>query len=373
MKRIAIVHDWLPLYGGAERVLEQMLHVFPRADLYSMIDAIPEAERGFLQHKPVRTSFIQRLPGARTRYRGYLPLMPLAVEQWDLRGYDLVISSSYAVAKGVLTGPEQLHLCYCHSPMRYAWDLQGQYLAEAGLLRGPKSWLARVLLHYLRLWDARTADGVDHFIANSRFVAKRIRKVYRREATVIYPPVDTTLFQPGTAKEDFYFTASRLVPYKRVDLLVEAFAELPGRRLVVVGDGPEMSKIRRLAGGNVELLGYQSGAMLCDLMQRARAFLFAAEEDFGIVPVEAQACRTPVIAYGRGGALETIIPGRTGLFFDEQTPAAVAAAVRKFESAPPGTFTPEAAQQNASRFRVSRFRSEFQRFVEARWEEFKAG
>ncbi len=205
MKRVAIVHDWLPLYGGAERVLEQMLKVFPQADLFSIFDAIPAEQRGFLHHKAVRTSFIQRLPGARTHYRRYLPLMPLAVEQFDLRGYDVIISSSYAVAKGVLTGPGQLHICYCHSPARYAWDMQLQYLEETGLARGCKSWLARLLLHYFRLWDMRTAAGVDHFLTNSRFVARRIAKVYRREATVIYPPVDIEKFTVGRPQGGLLF------------------------------------------------------------------------------------------------------------------------------------------------------------------------
>lgn len=370
INRIAIVHDWLPLYGGAERVLEQMLHVFPHADLFSMIDAIPEAERGFLQHKPVRTSFVQKLPKAKTKYRSYLPLMPLAVEQFDLRGYDLILSSSYAVAKGVLTGPDQMHVCYCHSPVRYAWDLQGQYLEEAGLTRGVKSWLARALLHYVRLWDMRTAAGVDYFIANSRFVARRIRKVYRREATVIHPPVDVEKFTVGDAKEAFYLAASRMVSYKRMDLLAEAFARMPEQRLKIVGDGPELAKVRAKAGANAELLGYQRDGALRDLMQRARAFVFAAEEDFGIVPVEAQASGTPVIAYGRGGATETIVPEVTGIFFEEQTAESICRAVERFEDFPKG-FDPGACRRNAERFSAARFRSEFASFVGERWQEFQ--
>ncbi len=370
MKRVAIIHDWLPLYGGAERVLEQMLHVFPEAELFSMIDAIPAGERGFLQEKAVRTSFIQRLPRAKTKYRSYLPLMPLAVEQFDLRGFDLIISNSYAVAKGVLTGPDQLHICYCCSPIRYAWDLQAQYLEEAGLTRGIKGWLAKALLHYIRLWDTRTASGVDHFITLSKYIGRRINKVYRRESTVIYPPVDVEKFTIAGEKESSYFTASRMVPYKRMDLIAEAFSRMPERRLIVVGDGPEMPKVRAKAGPNVELLGYQGDVRMRELMQRARAFVFAAEEDFGIVPVEAQACGTPVIAFGKGGAKETVVPGVTGVFFEQQTPESICAAVEDFE-AHRDAFNPATIRSNAERFSAARFRIEFSEFVSSRWEEFQ--
>lgn len=369
--RVAIVHDWLPLYGGAERVLEQMLVVFPQADLFSLIDTIPDGERGFLMNKPVGTSFIQRLPFARKHYRHYLPFMPLAVEQFDLRGYDLVISNSYAVAKGVLTGPDQLHICYCCSPIRYAWDMQPQYLEESGLASGAKGFMAKALLHYMRMWDSRTAAGVNHFLTLSRYIGRRIRKTYGREATVIYPPVDIEKFQVGGPKDDFYFTASRMVPYKRIDLIVEAFARMPRRRLIVLGDGPEMAKVRSKAAPNVQLLGYQSDTVMREHMQRARAFVFAAEEDFGIVPVEAQACGTPVIAYGRGGARETVVEGETGIFFGEQTVEALCRAVEEFERLP-GGFDPAKARANAERYAPARFRAEFAEFVGARWREFAA-
>ncbi|HEV7404011.1 MAG TPA: glycosyltransferase family 4 protein [Chthoniobacteraceae bacterium] len=371
MKRIAIVHDWLPLYGGAERVLEQMLQVFPQADLFSMIDLIPPEARGFLLNKPVRTSFIQRLPFARKHYRSYLALMPLAVEQFDLRGYDLVISNSYAVAKGVLTGPDQLHICYCCSPIRYAWDMQAQYLEEGGLTSGLKGMIAKTVLHYIRLWDSRTAAGVNHFLTLSRYIGRRIKKTYGRESTVIYPPVDIDKFQVGGSKEDFYFTASRMVPYKRIDLIVEAFSRMPGRRLIVLGDGPEMAKVRSKAGPNVQLLGYQDDEVMRDHMQRARAFVFAAEEDFGIVPVEAQACGTPVIAYGKGGVRETVLAGVTGVFFDEQTVEAVVRVVEEFEGKP-GGFDAAKVRANAERFSPALFRAEFAEFVEAKWSEFAA-
>jgi glycosyltransferase involved in cell wall biosynthesis len=367
--RIAMVHDWLVTYAGSERVLEQMLQVFPDADLYTLIDFMPEGERGFLGGRSVKTSFVQRLPFARTRYRQYLPLFPFAIEQFDVTAYDLVISSSHAVAKGVLTGPDQTHLCMCYSPIRYAWDLQHQYLRETGLDRGLRSALARYLLHRLRVWDVRTANGVDGFMAISRFIARRIWKAYRRESTVIYPPVDVEAFLPGPGKEDFYVTASRMVPYKRMDLIVEAFAGMPDRRLVVIGDGPEMARVRAGAKANIEFLGYQPVPVLRDYLQRARAFVFAAEEDFGIAPLEAQACGTPVIGYRRGGLRETIrgldAAEPTGLLFDRQTAEAIRSAVAQFE-ARAESFDPAACRANAMRFAPERFRAELRYYVESR-------
>jgi len=372
--KTAIVHDWLVTYAGAERVLEQMLQVLPDAELHSLIDFVPPADRGFLGGRPVRTSFLQRLPGARTRYRSYLPLMPLAIEQFDLSAYDLVVSSSYAVAKGVLTGPDQLHVCMCYSPMRYAWDLQHQYLRETGLARGLRSGLARALLHYVRNWDGRTAQGVDEFIAISQFVGRRIRKVYRRDSVVIYPPVDVEAFTPGAQREDYYVTASRLVPYKRVDLLVEAFAGMPDRRLVVIGDGPELGRIRSKARSNVTLTGAQPVSALRDYLQRARAFVFAAEEDFGIAPLEAQACGTPVLAYAKGGAVETIrgleYPEPTGVFFQEQSVPAIHEAVARFE-AEEHRISAAACRQNALRFGAERFRREFRKLIDDRYCAFR--
>ena len=372
--RIAIVHDWLKVYAGAERVLEQMLMCFPEADLYSLIDFVPAERRGFLQGKNARTSFIQRMPLARSRYRLYLPLMPLAVEQFDLSAYDLVISSSHAVAKGVLTGPDQLHICMCYSPMRYAWDLQHQYLRETGFDRGLMGWLVKWQLHRLRLWDLRTANGVDGFIAISQFIRRRIRKTYRRDAAVIYPPVNIAKFSLRADKEDFYLAASRLVPYKKMDLIAEAFAAMPERRLVIIGDGPEMRKVRAKAGPNVTVLGYRSDEVLRDYMQRAKAFVFAAEEDFGIVPLEAQACGTPVIAFARGGALETIRglddSQPTGVFFKEQSVAAIVAAVDFFEREA-ARILPTACRENALRFAPERFRGEFKAYVEAEMDRFQ--
>nr|WP_295163872.1 glycosyltransferase family 4 protein [Selenomonas sp. F0473] len=330
------------------------------------MDFLPNDRRDFILDKKTTTSFIQKLPFAKTKYRSYLPFMPIAIEQLDVSGYDLVISSSHAVAKGILTGPNQIHISYVHSPMRYAWDLQHQYLEQAGLRRGLKSWLARAVLHYMRMWDYRTANGVDYFIANSRFIAKRIKKVYGREATVIYPPVDVGAYTLCEQKEDFYLTASRLVPYKRVDLIVEAFTAMPEKRLVVIGDGPEFGKIKKKAGSNVTLLGYQPFEVLRDKMQKAKAFVFAAEEDFGIIPVEAQACGTPVIAYGRGGALETVrgleTADPTGVFFYRQDIPSVCAGIKQFEAAGQ-RIIPKTCRENAEQFTSTIFQKTFQSFA----------
>ncbi|MEB2327940.1 MAG: glycosyltransferase family 4 protein [Pseudomonas sp.] len=367
--KIAIVHDWLVTYAGAERVLAALCETWPEADLFAVIDFLCDEDRARLGGKRATTTFIQQLPKARSAYQKYLPLMPLAIEQLDMSAYDLVISSSHAVAKGVLTGPNQLHISYVHSPIRYAWDLQHQYLHEASLDRGLKAKLARMLLHYMRMWDQRTASGVDEFIANSHFIAKRINKSYRRQSTVIYPPVDTSRFTLHEAKEDFYLTASRMVPYKKIPLIVEAFAAMPDKRLMVIGTGPEMERVREVAGANVTLMGYQSDEVLRQYMQRARAFVFAAEEDFGIAPIEAQACGTPVIAFARGGVLETIRglehEKPTGVFYPEQSIDSIVAAVRTFETHRQ-RISASNCRSNAERFGGERFKQEIKAFVEAR-------
>ncbi|OSN08443.1 glycosyltransferase family 4 protein [Lonsdalea iberica] len=371
--KVGIVTDWLVTYAGAEKVLKEMLAVYPKAELYSVIDFFDEKSRELIANKKATTTFIQKFPKAKKSYQKYLPFMPLAIEQLDVSGYDVVLSSSHAVAKGVITGPDQLHISYVHSPMRYAWDLQHQYLKETGLNKGMKGFIAKVLLHKLRLWDYRTANGVDHFVANSQFIARRINKIYRREADVIYPPVDISSFEFSDKKEEFYLTASRLVPYKKVDLIVEAFAKMPDKKLLVIGDGSDMEKIKALAKPNIELLGYQSDAALIDYMQRAKAFVFAAEEDFGISPVEAQACGTPVIAFGKGGALETVLPlgvdKPTGLFFEQQTAASLCQAVNDFEQLD-GKLLAEDCRENALRFSVNRFQLEFDNYVKNKWELF---
>ena len=369
--KIAIVHEWFVSYAGSERVVEQILNLFPHADLFAVVDFLEDSQRGFIQNKKVKTTFIQKLPFAKTKFRQYLPLMPLAIEQLDLSAYDLVISSSHAVAKGVLTSPHQLHISYVHSPIRYAWDLQHQYLRESNLERGIKSWFARWILHQIRIWDTRTANGVDLFIANSQFIARRIQKVYRREAEVIYPPVDLQNYTLCEQKQDFYLTASRLVPYKRVDLIVEAFSRMGDRQLIVIGDGEQMSKIQAKAGQNVQFLGYLEPAELREYMQKAKAFVFASEEDFGITPVEAQACGTPVIAYGRGGVCESVIglesDRPTGVFFAEQSADSICEAVIEFEKNS-DRILPINCCENAMRFSTERFQEKLLNFVKQSWD-----
>lgn len=369
--KIAIVHEWFVTYAGSERVVEQILNCFPSADIYSLIDFIPDAERGFLHNKPVTTSFLQKMPFIKTKHRHYLPLMPLAIEQFDLSGYDVIISSSHAVAKGVLTGPDQLHICYCHSPIRYAWDMQHQYLNESGANKGLKSWIIRYLLHKIRIWDYRTAHGVDYFIANSHFIARRIKKVYGRDAVVINPPVDTEKFVPQLNKEEFYFTASRLVPYKKVSLIAEAFAQMPDKQLIIAGTGPEEDKVKQIVQNapNITYLGYIDDETLVSHMQRAKAFVFAAEEDFGIIPVEAQACGTPVIAFGKGGVLDSVIShgeGATGTFFIEQKVDSLIASVEGFAKL---RVKPESCISNAKKFSISEFQRNFTQFVLAKYHE----
>lgn len=369
--RIAVVHDWLPVYAGAERVLEQILTTVPQAELFSLIDFLPENQRGFLKGRQVTTSFFQKLPFSRSKYRNYLPLAPLAIEQFDFRTYDIVLSSSYVVAKGALTAADQLHISYVHSPMRYAWDLHFQYLKDGNLDHGVKGILARLIMHYMRLFDAASADRVDVFVANSRNVARRIWKTYRRPSTIIYPPVDTDSFTVHLEKENYFVTASRMVPYKRVDLIVEAFSQMPDKELIVIGDGPEFKKIAAMAGPNVTMLGYQPHEVMRHYLQRAQAFIFAAEEDFGIVPVEAQACGTPVIAYGRGGVTESVLPGETGVFFHEQNTKSIKEAVRAFENIR-SHFDPEHIRRNAERFSTERFCQEFSQLIEREYNTFRA-
>jgi glycosyltransferase involved in cell wall biosynthesis len=372
--KIAIVCDWLITYAGAERLLEELLVCFPQADLFAVVDFVAPKDRHFLKNKPVTTTFIQKLPFAKTRYRSMLPLMTLAIEQLDVSAYDVVISSSHAVAKGVLTGPDQIHISYVHSPMRYAWDLQHQYLKESGLTKGLKGWIAKYLLHKMRLWDQRTANGVDYFVANSDFIARRIWKTYRREARVIYPGVVNPAFKPGYTKENFYVAVSRFVPYKKMDLIVESFAQMPHKKLIVIGDGPDWEKVKAKTAANVTLLGHQTLSVLVEHLQRATALVFAAEEDFGLVALEAQACGTPVIAYGKGGALETVrgvdVSEPTGLFFKQQTVADICNAVNQFEYKRE-IFTPENCVKNAKRFTPQAFRETFTEFVFEKTKKFQ--
>ncbi len=358
-RRVAIVHEWLVHPAGSELVLRELVALCPGADVYCLVDGLSDADRSALGVGRPRTTWLQRIPGAVRHYQKLLPLMPAAIGALDMAGYDLVISSNHAVAKGVRVPAGVPHLCYCHSPMRYAWDLRGTYLREAGLDRGVRGWLANRLLDRLQRWDRATAAGVTQFIANSTFVAARIRRAYGRDAVVIHPPVDTEYFtpEPSVERGPHYLAASRLVGYKRIPLLVEAFRHLPDRELVVVGDGPDRARVAAAAGPNVHLMGHLSREALRHQFRRARALLFAAEEDFGILPVEAQGCGCPVIAYGAGGIEDSIItdpgPARTGSFFPEPSVESILAAIHAFESAPP--ISPNACRQNATRFGIPQF------------------
>ncbi|WP_200793119.1 glycosyltransferase family 4 protein [Klebsiella variicola] len=372
---VGVVADWFITYAGSEKVVAEFLDVFPEAELYSVVDFLSSENKSHFKNKNITTTFIQNFPFARKKYQSYLPFMPLAIEQLDVSKHDVILSSSHAVAKGVLTGPDQLHISYIHSPIRYAWDLQHQYLRESNLHKGFKGLLAKWILHNIRIWDCRTSNGVDHFIANSKFIARRIKKVYGRNADVIYPPVDVERFTLNENKEQYYFTASRLVPYKRIDLIVEAFSHMKDKKLVVIGDGPEMNKIKAKATSNIEILGYQSNSVMVDYMRNARAFVFAAEEDFGITPVEAQSCGTPVIAYGKGGALETIRPigveKATGVFFYNQDVKSIIDSVNFFEQHSDEIILSD-CRLNALKFSEQRFKEEIKEYVMNRHAEFLA-
>ena len=360
--RVAVVHDWLYVVGGAELVLKEILACYPQADVFTLFDFLSPADRRKIGLGTTTTSFLQKLPFMKTHHRSFLPLMPIAIEQFDLSGYDLIISSSCAVAKGVLTGPDQVHVSYVHSPMRYAWDLQHSYLDQSGF-KGLKAAVARYLLHRLRIWDSRTAAGPNVMIANSAFIARRIRKVYSREASVVCPPVTLSTRDPVTTRENHFLAASRLVPYKNIEQIVRAFALLPDQQLIVAGDGPEAARLRAIAGPNVSFAGYVGNEELRRLMATARAFVFAAEEDFGIITVEAQSEGTPVLALGRGGSRETVIEGETGLFFDEPTPEAISRCVSGFIGNEK-RFLPQDCRANAGRFSARRFRREFTEAVQ---------
>lgn len=364
--KIAIVCDWLVKYAGEEKVLEQILNVFPEADIFALVDFIESDNRGFIKNKKVNTSFIQNLPKAKIRYRYYLPFMPLAVEQLDVSNYDIVISCSRCVAKGVITAPNQVHISYVYAPVRWAWNFQNQYLKETGLSKRVKSWIVRIILHYMRFWDLSSSNNVDFFIAGSKLIAKRIFKHYRRRADVIYPPVDVETFSFCEQKEDFYLSFSNLVSYKKVDLIVDAFRQMPDKKLLVVGDGPAFAEIRKKAFKNVVMLGYQKFEILKELMQKARACIFAAEEDFGMELVEAQACGTPVIAFGKGGASEIVVglekDNSTGVLFNTQSAESIYEAVHEFEKNC-DRILPKDCRENAERFSKERFMKRIKEYV----------
>lgn len=366
--KYALVHEWLTpkATGGSELVVREILHHID-ADLYALIDFESNNPESYLYQRQIGKTFLQRFPDARNGIQKYLPLWPLAIEQLDLRQYDVILSSSHAVAKGVLTTPDQLHICYCHSPMRYAWDLTFDYLHQSKVGQGVPGWVARYLLHRLRQWDVLSANRVDYFIANSEYTARRIWRCYRREATVIYPPVDVEAFPFFPQKEDFYLTVSRLVSYKQVSLIIRAFNQLQ-KPLVVIGTGSEMKHLRAIASHNIQILGWQPDDVVKKYMAKAKAFVYAACEDFGIALVEAQACGTPVIAYGGGGALETVRDLRshgdtgTGILFKKQLEAALVEAVEKFEMYQ-SSLNPEYAREHATQFSRQAFAERYRDFV----------
>jgi glycosyltransferase involved in cell wall biosynthesis len=353
--KVAIVHEWLVVHAGAERVLDELLAVFPQADLHALLCAMPGEPPRTYRGRPVKTSFVQSLPGGVSHYRRWLPVFPRAIESFDFSAYDLVLSSSYCVTKGALTNDQQLHVSYCYSPVRYAWDLREQYLAEAGLT-GLRGVAARWMLERLRRWDLRTTDRVDAFVTLSHHIAERIKRCYDRESVVVHPPVDLAAFPLSTSPRRGFVSVSRLVPYKLAPMMVRAFAAMPDHPFTLIGDGPDLAACQRAAAGHphIRILGHQSESVVRDELSRAEAFVFAALEDFGIAPLEAQACGTPVLAYGTGGARETVIDGKTGLFFSEQTEDSVRDAVRRFRSHI--AFDPVACRANAERFSSSQFR-----------------
>lgn len=357
--KTAIIVDWLTQMGGAERVVLAIKELFPDAPIYTTVYNPDTVDRVF-HDMDIRTSFIQKLPGAKKSYQKYLPLIPTAVEQFDLSEFDLVLSSSSSCAKGVLTRADTVHICYCHTPMRYAWDFYYEYLngPDVGSL---KRKLIPWLMNYIRMWDRLTADRVDYFIANSHNVARRIKKHYHRESTVIHPPVEASFFKPDDVDEGYFLIISRLVPYKRVDLAIQACNRL-NLPLRVVGTGPEYERLKAIAGPTVQMMGRLSEEDIKRHYARCRAFLFPGEEDFGITPLEAQASGRPVIAFGKGGALETVVDGETGLFFGEQTVEALVSSLQRFDNI---SFNKQGIRLHAEKFDLRNFQQSFKSFIES--------
>ena len=357
--KTALVHDWLTGMRGGEKVLEVFCEMFPDAPLYTLLH-IPGSVSPLIERRRIETTFVQQMPRVATKYRNYLPLFPTAIESFNFAGYDLILSSSHCVAKGVIPHPGTTHISYVHTPMRYVYEMYDQYFGPQQMGR-LKRCVIPFFANYLRMWDVATTDRVDHYVANSENVRRRIQRHYRRDASVIWAPVDTQRLTLSEKSDDYYLVVSALAPYKRVDLAITAAAKL-GRRLVVVGTGPERAALEKLAGPNVKFLGWQSDDQVRDWYAGCRALLFPGEEDFGIVPLEAQACGKPVIAFGRGGALETVVDGQTGVFFAEQTADALAAAMTHLEQEP-HHFVPGTIREHALKFDRAVFKQRMEAFI----------
>jgi len=372
--KIAIVQDWLTSYGGAEKCIEAWCEIWPEADIYTLVYRADLFKNSIISRHKVRTSFIQQLPLSKTKFRHYLLLHPFAVEQYDLRHYDIIISSSAAFSHGVITGADQLHICYKHTPMRYAWSGYHEYLHQRYVRSKAKNWITRVALHRLRTWDFIAAQRPDLIVANSQQVRRRIWKYYRREAEVIYPPVDVDGIEPlpAQARDGYYVTMSRMVPYKKMDLIIETFAQTSNLPLIVAGDGPEMARLKKLAKNapNINFFGFINSDRKTELLRKAKAFIFAACEDFGIAPIEAQACGTPVIAYGRGGALESVVDEKTGVFFAEQNIGGLKKAIDKFLTLK-DSFDPVIIHEHAKKFDKEIFKRKFKRRVQEKAADFR--
>lgn len=361
--KIAIIHDWLVTNAGAEKVLKSICELYPEADIFSLVDFLSDEDRQkVLDGKYAKTSFIQRLPFAKKHFRNYLPLFPKAIESFDLSYYDLIISSSWAVAKGVKKSENQFHICYCHTPVRYAWDLYDEYTSN---LSGVKKLLVKWTLKRLRKWDLATVSRVNYFIANSKFVSKRIKRIYNRDSTVIYPPVDIDKFSLHRKKENFYVTASRLVPYKKTKLIVEAFSKMKDKKLLVIGAGEELEEIKKIASKvkNINVLGYCDDRIMVETISRAKGFVYAAIEDLGIVPIEAMATGTPVIALNDGGTAETVIDGVNGIHFKKQTIDDICDAVERFENI---KFSSSIIRETTLKY--TNFQKEFKEFIDEKFD-----
>src|SRR4030065_1082896 len=353
-KKIALVHYWLTGMRGGEKVVESICDIFPDVDIFTLVYDKNKISPSINNHK-ISTSFIQKFPFSRKKYQYYVPFMPVAIEQFDLSGYDIVISSESGIAKGVLTKPETCHFCYCLTPMRYLWNMYFDYLKNENI-KFLKRKIIEIFFNYLRVWDLATASRVDYFISDSNNVKKRILKYYRRDSEVIYPPVDVESMIFETKKQDYYLVVSQLVSYKRIDLAIKAFNELK-KELVVIGEGPEYRKLKKTANPNIKFLGWQSGESLKQYYASAKAFVFPGEEEFGITPVEAQASGTPVSGFGKGGVVETVIDGVTGILFYKQNASNLVDAVDKFEKLDSGMDS-AAIRENSRKFDSSIFEKE---------------